>query len=142
FRQHTLFFFWGAILVIVLFGLGHVCADAVQRIGRSGASFPALLRRLAKNRDRFAVASEAAEGSAARLRKELDEARARLQAASEESSSILGRITQLQTELPQIAPDAPSLHRLTPAEVHHFKNLGCLWLLLCIVSCFATLGLT
>jgi hypothetical protein len=141
-RQHTLFFLWGAILVIVLFGLGHVCADAIRRIGRWGGSFPAAVRRLAKSRDQFSAACETVEASAARLRQELDEARASLHAASDESDAILTRITQLQEELRRVPADAPSPHQLTPAEVHQFKNLAAVWFLLCVLCAVATVGLS
>ena len=101
-----------------------------------------MLCRLAKNRARFSAACEAVEASAARLRKDLDEARASLHAATEESGAILTRITQLQEELPRVSPDTPSLHQLTAAEVHHFKNLAGVWFLLCLVCSVATFGLS
>lgn len=140
-RQHTLFFLWGAILVVVLFGLGHVCADAFRRIGRSGGSFPAAVRRIAKNRDRYFAACETVEATAARLRKELDDARVSLHAAADESGTILTRIAQLQEQLRLVSPGAPSPHQLTSAEVHHLKNLAGVWFLLCVLCAVATLGL-
>lgn len=101
-----------------------------------------MLRRLAKDRDHFSVASETAEASAGRLRKEIKAAQVSLNSASDESRVMLTQITQIQEEARRLPPEAPSLHQLTSTEAHQFMNLAGVWFLLCIICAAATFGLS
>ena len=55
-KQGTLFFLWGATLVLVLFGLGAIWSASLERIARSADHLPALVRRLSRYREKFDAA--------------------------------------------------------------------------------------
>src|SRR5207253_3403867 len=52
-RQGTLFFLWGATLVLVLFGLGAIWSASLERIAKSADHLPALIRRLWRYGERY-----------------------------------------------------------------------------------------
>src|SRR5262249_54883279 len=94
-KQGTLFFLWGATLVLVLFGLGTIWSRSLERIRRSGDHYPQLCRRLLRYREKFAAACASTEKSADHLRQEVDTACQKIQAAAQQSASIAASVAQL-----------------------------------------------
>lgn len=135
-KQGTLFFLWGATLVLVLFGLGSIWSTALERITRSADHFPALVKRLTHYREKFAGACEAAATSAGQLRKEVDTVRQSVQGAAQEASSLAASLKEFEDamSIKQLEADAP--RPLTTAEAYHFTHLSGLWLLLTVFGGF------
>ncbi|HYM78609.1 MAG TPA: hypothetical protein VE377_21740 [Candidatus Dormibacteraeota bacterium] len=135
-KQGTLFFLWGATLVLVLFGLGTIWSTALERITRSSDHFPALVKRLTDYREKFAAACEGAATSAGQLRKEVDSVRQSFQGAAQEASSLAASLKAFEdaTSIKQLEADAP--RPLTTAEAYHFTHLSGLWLLLTVFGVF------
>jgi hypothetical protein len=134
-RQGSLFFSWGAALVLALFGLGSIWSQSLERITQSAHDFPAFLARLSKQRTRYATACERSEKSIRHVHDEVEEARQSLQSGAEQANSIEVSIQRVRDEAAACKePLVP--HRLTSAEVYHFMQLSGLWLML---TCFLTL---
>lgn len=135
-KQGTLFFLWGATLVLVLFGLGTIWSRSLERITASADHFPALLRRLSRGRESFSAASESAGRAANHLREEVEAARQNFHGAAQETSSLVASVAQLKEgtageETERIVP-----RPLTTAEAHHFRQLCGMWLILGVLGFF------
>jgi hypothetical protein len=132
-KQGSLFFLWGATLVLVLFGLGTIWSTSLERISRSADHFPQLVQRLERYRERFAAACALTEKSADHLRQQVDIVCEKLRAAAQDSNSITASAAQLKEATSSDQLDAmPRL--LTTTETYHFMHLSGLWFCLAIVT--------
>lgn len=134
-KQGTLFFLWGATLVLVLFGLGAIWSTSLERIAKSADHFPAFVRRLWRYREKFDAACAGAGRGAGRLREEVEAIRRDLQAAAQETTSLVASVTELKegATAGNLA-DAVAPRQLTTAEAHHFTSLAGMWFLLTLLS--------
>src|SRR5260370_12841144 len=78
-KQGTLFFLWGATLVLVLFALGTIWSTSLERITRSADHFPDLVRRLSRYREKFSAAGDRAAKNAGHLTEQVETVRQTLQ---------------------------------------------------------------
>ncbi|PYU01251.1 MAG: hypothetical protein DMG38_04340 [Acidobacteria bacterium] len=136
-KQGTLFFLWGATLVLVLFGLGAIWSASLERIAKSADHLPALIRRLWRYREKYDGACSRAGTGAGRLREEVEAMRRELQAAAQESTSLVASVTELkETATSENPEDAVAPRQLTTAEAHHFTSLAGMWFMLTFLSLF------
>ena len=134
-KQGTLFFLWGATLVLVLFGLGAIWSASLERIAKSADHLPALTRRLWRYRERFDAACARAGKDAGRLSDEVAAIRQDLQAAAQETTSLVASVAELREGATSVDPeDAAAPRQLTTAEAHHFASLSGMWSLLTLLS--------
>jgi hypothetical protein len=133
-KQGTLFFLWGATLVLVLFGLGTIWSTALERTTRSADHFPALVRRLSQYREKFATASESAARSAGHLKEEVEAMRQMLQAAAQETASLLASVAQLKDAASGTKSEVVTPRPLTTAEAYHFVNVSGVWFFLTLLG--------
>jgi hypothetical protein len=139
-KQATLFFLWGSTLVLVLFSLGTIWSASLERITRSADRFPALVRRLSRDRERFATACERAETSTGHLKERIGTIRHTLQVAACEASSILRSVNMLHETHPSNHLETATARPLATAEVHHFRQLAGLWFSLTVVGVLIVAG--
>ena len=136
-KQGTLFFLWGATLVLVLFGLGAIWSASLERIAKSADHLPALIRRLWRYREKFDAACAGAGRGAGRLRDEVEAIRKDLQAAAQETTSLVASVSELRDGAGSgNSGDALAPRQLTTAEAHHFASLAGMWLILTLLSLF------
>lgn len=142
-HQTSLFFFWGATLVLVLFGLGMIWSTSLERISQSAAYFPNLVKQLTRDRERFANACERAERASATLRNSIDEMRGTLNVAAERATALNKEIDDARS-LPPTGDIAPQPEEITRVDVLHLMHLAGFWLsaasvtvlLASVLSCF------
>ena len=140
-KQGTLFFLWGATLVLVLFGLGAIWSASLERIARSADHLPALVRRLSRYREKFDAACAGAGRGAGRLREEVEAIRRELQAAGQETTSLVASVGELKEGASSAnLEDAMAPRQLTTAEAHHFTSLAGMWFLLTFLSLFIVIA--
>jgi hypothetical protein len=131
-KQGSLFFLWGATLVLVLFGLGTIWSKSLERISRSAGHFPQLVQRLVRYRQKFAAACALTERSADHLREQVDTTCAKVRAAAQDSNSIAASAAQLKEAAS--TDQVPAMPRsLTTTETYHFMHVSGLWFCLTIV---------
>ena len=136
-KQGTLFFLWGATLVLVLFGLGAIWSASLERIARSADHLPAFVRRLSRYREKFDAACAGAGRGAGRLREEVEAIRRDLRAAAQETTSLVASVGELRDGVTSANPvDAITPRQLTTAEAHHFTSLAGMWCILTVLSLF------
>jgi len=133
-KQGTLFFLWGATLVLVLFGLGTIWSTSLERWTRSADHFPALVRRLSRYREKFATANESAARSADHLKGEVEAVRQILQGAAQDTTSLVASVAQLKDAASGNKSEAVVPRLLTTAEAHHFVRLSGVWLFLTLLG--------
>jgi hypothetical protein len=134
-KQGTLFFLWGATLVLVLFGLGAIWSASLERIAKSADHLPALARRLCRYREKFDAACARAGKGASRLGDEVQAIRQDLQAAAQETTSLVASVTEVREGATSGDPaDAGAPRQLTTAEAHHFASLSGMWFMLTLLS--------
>jgi len=134
-KQGTLFFLWGATLVLVLFGLGAIWSASLERIAKSADHLPALIRRLWRYREKFDAACARAGKGAGRLGDEVQVIRQDLQDAAQETTSLVASVTELREGATSDDPgDAAAPRQLTTAEAHHFASLSGMWFMLTLLS--------
>src|SRR6266851_3808149 len=132
-KQGTLFFLWGAALVLVLFGLGMIWYVSLERLTRSADHFPALVRKLSQHQEKFAIACESAALAADHLKEEAETARQSLQAATQEATSVVASVAELKDAVSGNLPEAIKPRPLTTAEAYQYIHLSGAWLLLTIL---------
>jgi len=136
-KQGTLFFLWGATLVLVLFGLGAIWSSSLERIARAADHLPAFVRRLSRYREKFDAACDGAGRGAGRLRDEVETIRHDLQSATQETTSLVASVAELREGVTSANPmDAVAPRQLTTAEAHHFASLAGMWFNLTLLSLF------
>jgi len=136
-KQGTLFFLWGATLVLVLFGLGAIWSSSLERIARAADHLPAFVRRLSRYREKFDAACDGAGRGAGRLRDEVETIRHDLQSATQETTSLVASVAELREGVTSADPvDAVAPRQLTTAEAHHFASLAGMWFNLTLLSLF------
>jgi hypothetical protein len=136
-KQGTLFFLWGATLVLVLFGLGAIWSSSLERIARAADHLPAFVRRLSRYREKFDAACAGAGRGAGRLRDEVEAIRHDLQSATQETTSLVASVGELREGVTSANPvDAVAPRQLTTAEAHHFASLAGMWFNLTLLSLF------
>jgi hypothetical protein len=136
-KQGTLFFLWGATLVLVLFGLGAIWSASLERIAKSADHLPALTRRLWRYREKYDAACAGAGKGAGRLREEVEAMRRDLQASAQETTSLVASLAELRESATSENPeDAAAPRQLTTAEAHHFTSLAGMWFMLTFLSLF------
>ncbi|PYT78293.1 MAG: hypothetical protein DMG40_20730 [Acidobacteria bacterium] len=140
-KQGTLFFLWGATLVLVLFGLGAIWSASLERIAKSADHFPALVRRLWRYREKFDAACARAGRGAGRLREEVEVIQRDLQAAAQETTSLAASVGELRDGATSgNLEDEVAPRQLTTAEAHHFTSLAGMWFLLTLLSLFIVIA--
>jgi hypothetical protein len=140
-KQGTLFFLWGATLVLVLFGLGAIWSASLERIAKSADHLPALARRLWRYREKFDAACAGAGKGAGRLREEVEAMRRDLQAAAQETTSLVASVGELKEGANSAnTEDALAPRQLTTAEAHHFTFLAGMWSTLTLLSLFIVIA--
>jgi hypothetical protein len=136
-KQGTLFFLWGATLVLVLFGLGAIWSSSLERIARAADHLPAFVRRLSRYREKFDSACAGAGRGAGRLKDEVEAIRHDLQSATQETNSLVASVGELREGVALADPiDAVAPRQLTTAEAHHFASLAGMWFNLTLLSLF------
>lgn len=132
-HQTSLFFLWGAALVMVLFGLGMIWSTSLECISQSAAHFPGLVRRLIRHREKFAMASERADRAATHFRQTIDGTRQALDSGTERARALVQEVDNIRT-MPPDSPEAIQPHQLTRVDAHHFMHLSGLWLITAALS--------
>ncbi len=135
-KQGTLFFLWGATLVLVLFALGTIWSTSLERITRSADHFPDLVRRLSRHREKFAAACDRADKSVGHLTEQVETTHQRLQTAAQEATSVVASVAQLKDAASGNQLEAAAPRLLTTAEAYHFMHLSGMWLFLTVLSFF------
>lgn len=126
-HQTSLFFFWGATLVVVLFALGMVWSTSLERIAQSAAYFPSVVKQLTRDRERFANACERAERASANLHSTIDEIRGTLNIAAERAVDLNKEIGEARLLAPRA--DIPLQHEeITRVDALHLMHLSGFWL--------------
>jgi hypothetical protein len=133
-KQGMLFFMWGMILVMVLFGLGTIWSTSLERITGSAGHFPALTAQLARHYENIHTACATANTSTSRLREEVETVQRGFQSAAKEAASLVASVAQLKEATPGGGEKPLSPLPLTTAEVYHFTNLSGLWLVLTLLG--------
>jgi len=139
-KPGSLFFLWGATLVLILFALGSIWQESLERIFRSREEFPGLTRRLSRYQQKFAGACERAEKSAGHMRDEVETARAALAASVEQGSTIAANVGQLRDAASTGQLEVIEPHQLTSTESYQLMQLSGLWLVLTLVAVCIVVG--
>jgi hypothetical protein len=129
-KQGSLFFLWGAALVLALFGLGSIWSRSLERISQSADHFPALVRRLSKHRAKYATACGRGENSVRHIYDEVENARKALQSGAEQANIIEVSIHRVQNEATACKTEPLAPHEQTSTEVYHFMQLSGIWLMI------------
>jgi hypothetical protein len=149
-KQETLFFLWGAGLVLILFMLGMIWSTSLERIARSRDDFPALVRQFSEQREKFAAASESIARNAGRLKEHSEGVREVVRSLAPEITSIVTTASQARNDIAATESADRRLPReLSAAEAYQFIYMSGIWftltflgIVLITMSCLYALGFT
>ncbi len=127
-RQESLFFLWGATLVMVLFSLGSIWMSSLEQVTRS-SDFASVVARISKMEERFSAACTNAERSGSRIKEQTELTARSIGNTTQQLSSISASLTEINRSIP--TDDEPSAPRiLTSREAYYFMHISAVWLLI------------
>jgi hypothetical protein len=135
--QTDLFFLWGFILVMALFGLGHICYERGARVLRGTAltSLRKQLRTFTKETARWSSTLQHAEGIATAARAAVTTGETTTATSTFPTETAERFLTELRTLL-QAPPSWVRVAQqpLDVPEVQHLARHSLLWLVLAIIA--------
>jgi hypothetical protein len=134
-RQTSLFFLWGAALVMVLFGLGVIWSTSLELISESAQHFPGLVRQLERNRERFAMAIERADKAATHFQETIQTASQTLVTGAESAKELMKQLDHVRS-LPSDAEETFQSQEITRLDARYAMHQSGLWFGVAIaISC-------
>ena len=132
--QATLFFGWGAALVMALFTLGSIWAGAIHKLAESGNFYPRMVRRIANDAERLSGAVE-------RHARHSQTVRVELETVDKTVATTLSGVEKLRSEFDSVHQrahagtfDSMTPHNLSGVEARHFIHQSGMWLLICVAA--------
>jgi hypothetical protein len=140
--QSNLFFLWGFVLVMTLFGLGSIGYEAAEIIlhGTKSSTLRREIKKLLRIHERYNGAVEASRKNLNEAKKTISDIDKVLHGPADNSVSVREHLDFVLVELQKLSSETPEWaqdkeEKLTRTEVHELAQTGGIWLI------FALLGI-
>jgi hypothetical protein len=142
--QSNLFFLWGFVLVMTLFGLGSIGYEAAEIIlhGTKSSTLRREIKKLLRIHERYNGAVEASRKNLNEAKKTISDIDKVLHGPADNSVSVREQLDFVLVELKKLSVETPEWaqdkeEKLTRTEVHQLAQTGGIWLTLALLGIVA-----